>query len=163
MRRLILVRHAKAEAPVGGISDFERVLLPSGEQEARRVAQRLGESGLSPQRILTSSAPRALRTAEILADACGVQASDFSARQELYLASPGAMLEMIGREADDVTALMLVTHNPGISALAASLGGQPGAELPTAAVVVIDWPDGPWSGLTAAAGRLVYFDHPQKT
>lgn len=162
MRRLILVRHAKAEPPVGGMSDFERALLPSGEQEARRVARRLRERELVPERIVTSSAPRAQRTAEIFADACGVAAGCLVSRPELYLASPQLMLEQIEREGGGAQSLMVVAHNPGISALAASLCGQPGAELPTAAAVVIDWPAAGWSGLTPGEGRLAYYDDPQK-
>ncbi|HEX7493785.1 MAG TPA: histidine phosphatase family protein, partial [Bacteroidales bacterium] len=67
MKKLIFIRHGKAEDPVHEISDFERSLTLKGKIISRLMAQRLMEKEKSPGIIVTSPAFRALETAFIFA------------------------------------------------------------------------------------------------
>ena len=69
MDRLYLLRHGIA-VPHGtpDIPDDERPLTSEGEKGVRKVARGLRLLGLKLDRIVTSPLPRALRTAEIVAD-----------------------------------------------------------------------------------------------
>ena len=66
MRRLFLVRHAKAELAVGR-DDHARKLTERGRADARRVAKALAARRLLPDLLIHSGAARAKETAEIFA------------------------------------------------------------------------------------------------
>lgn len=157
-KRLILVRHAKAQ--MSAPSDFERVLTESGEQEAARAARRLRERGIRPERILTSSASRARATAEAFLAAADLAPTALQALPELYLAEPPVLLQAVARWGGEAASLMVVAHNPGISALARQLSGEGLGELPTAAVVELEWPEAGWEVAPGCPARLRYLDHP---
>ena len=69
MKRLIVVRHGIAiprETP--GVPDEDRPLTPKGERRIQQVARGLKALDLDPERIVSSPLPRALRTAELIAE-----------------------------------------------------------------------------------------------
>ena len=65
MKRIYFIRHAEAQS--GNGSDFERALSHAGELCAIKLGEKLCSLGLAPDLIITSSAMRALCTAEIIA------------------------------------------------------------------------------------------------
>ena len=65
MKRIYFIRHAEAQRDNG--SDFERALSQVGELCAIKLGEKLCSLGLAPDLIITSSAMRALCTAEIIA------------------------------------------------------------------------------------------------
>ncbi|MEY2929435.1 MAG: hypothetical protein RL033_184, partial [Pseudomonadota bacterium] len=67
-RQLILMRHGHAEE---SRDDYARRLTDAGRSAARRAGEALARSGFSPQRIVSSPAPRARETAARVAEACG--------------------------------------------------------------------------------------------
>ena len=69
MKRIYFIRHAEAQS--GGKSDFERALSQVGELCAIKLGEKLRSLGLAPDLIITSSAIRALHTAQIIANALG--------------------------------------------------------------------------------------------
>jgi phosphohistidine phosphatase len=67
MKRLILVRHAKAEA--GGYDhDFSRTLSDKGMADAPVVARELVKRNMKPDYMISSPATRALTTARLYAE-----------------------------------------------------------------------------------------------
>jgi len=64
-RKLILIRHSKAEDFSSEISDFERSLTVRGKVNSRLMAEILKAKGEEPGRVITSPAFRALETALI--------------------------------------------------------------------------------------------------
>ncbi len=66
MRRLFLIRHAKAEPSVGR-DDYERALTERGRDDARRVAEVLAARDMLPDILIHSGALRTKQTAEIFA------------------------------------------------------------------------------------------------
>ena len=69
MKRIYFIRHAEAQS--GDKSDFERALSQVGELCANKLGEKLRSLGLMPDLIITSSAIRALHTAQIIANALG--------------------------------------------------------------------------------------------
>ena len=69
MKRIYFIRHAEAQRDTG--SDFERALNQVGELCAIKLGEKLRSLGLVPDLIITSSAMRALHTAQIIANALG--------------------------------------------------------------------------------------------
>jgi phosphohistidine phosphatase len=120
MNQLYLLRHGLA-VPHGtpDIDDDDRPLTSDGEQRVRAIGRGLKRLKVKVVRIVTSPLPRALKTAEIVANALG-DAELVEVADELRA----------GRDAESIrawlatreeTRLMLVGHNPSLSDLLALL------------------------------------------
>lgn len=166
MRRLLLVRHAKADALSGG-GDRERPLTGRGEKDAARLGRYLAKERLLPDFAVASDARRAKRTLHLLLDAHpGRVAHVFDTR--IYLAPAEQLLEMLRETPDTVSTLLAVGHNPGFSDLAILLAGagvagdlaRLRAGYPAAALAVFDFDVGRWSGVRRGGGRLDRFVTP---
>lgn len=161
MKWLTLVRHGKAESPGWAAGDFDRPLAAEGVREVRQVAARLARQGPPPPRILTSPAPRARTTAELIALAHGLPPETLTLRPALYLAGLATLLRLIADEGGEADALMLVGHNPGLSDLLRVLSRTHGGELATAAIVTLAFESEDWGDL--ADGQVAYSDEPDPT
>lgn len=161
MKRLVLLRHAKSSWDVPDLADRERPLAKRGERDAPAIARRLREHLDPPARIATSPAARALRTAQLFADAFDMPPSSIEVAPELYLAEPVEYLRVAARTSDAHASLMLVGHNPGLTELV-NLVLPPFAldHLPTAGLVVLDFAADVWTRIERAQPRLVYYDYP---
>jgi phosphohistidine phosphatase len=122
-RRLILLRHGHAEQ---GRDDFARRLTEAGRRAARQAGQALLQARFQPELVLTSPAPRARETAELVAKECGYEGAP-RADQALYLGESRAVLTVLRAVPAALWRVLLVGHNPTLSELARQLGG--GAEL----------------------------------
>lgn len=117
MKRLIVLRHGKAERPVSGRSDFDRELTQRGHDDATRVGEVLFERRLTPDSIISSSAKRAITTAQRVAENCGFK-PDVNVRADLYSAGIVAILNVIRTSIpSDATTALIVGHNPGLEYL----------------------------------------------
>ena len=67
MKTLFLIRHAKSSWDDPALSDKDRPLGDRGRRDAPRMGKRLAKRNVRPDLILSSSARRALTTAEIIA------------------------------------------------------------------------------------------------
>jgi phosphohistidine phosphatase len=116
-RRIVLMRHGHAQE---GQDDYERRLSEAGREAARRAGAALVKSGQVPDHVLTSTAPRALHTAELVAEACAYVGS-IQGERALYLANELQLLAALQRLPAGVRHVLLVAHNPGLSVLAHQL------------------------------------------
>src|SRR5688500_2218485 len=95
MKRLLLLRHAKAVPATEPLVDMDRPLAERGERDARRIGSRLRLQRIRPALILTSPAARALRTAQLVAHEIDHPLEAIALDRRLYLAEPGAIVEII--------------------------------------------------------------------
>ena len=116
MHRLILMRHAQAEASSQSGGDEARPLSNTGRKEAVRMGQTLAERGLKPDLALVSSAVRTRQTWDQMHDAFG----DVEVRHEprLYNAPSDVLRRFVESCEDEAGCLMLLAHNPGVHVLA---------------------------------------------
>jgi phosphohistidine phosphatase len=162
-RLLWLLRHAEAQVeaaagdPSGG--DHARALTRRGVAEATRAAARCAELGWQPELLLASSATRTRQTAEIVARGLGLAAGKIVVLDELYLADPDDIRRAAAQAGPRITRLMIVAHNPGISAFARQLA--PDAALPgfdTAGMARFELHLEDWSQLAPGAARAAQYD-----
>jgi phosphohistidine phosphatase len=165
MKRLLLLRHAKAVPAEEPLADSARPLADRGARDSAWIAGRLLRHGLAPQRIIASPAARALATAEIVAAAFGYPRADIATFPRLYLAEPDAIREIVAAQDAHLESLLVVAHNPGLSELVLEL--LPSFEvddLPTAAVVALEYAGAvDWTDLERSPPRLVYYDYPKNS
>ncbi len=160
-RRLLLMRHAKAE-PYGP-TDRERPLTRSGRRDAAAVGVWLAKHALAPDHALVSFAVRSMETCTEVRTAGGFDV-DPDIRAELYAAEADDILSAIAHVPSEVTALLYVGHNPGVEVVAATLAGQGEREamrrlltgFPTSGLAVYDVPV-PWQQLDEGVARLADF------
>jgi phosphohistidine phosphatase len=166
MRRLMLLRHAKADRP-SGIGDHERPLTDRGRTDSARMGAYMAAAGLVPDLAIVSSARRAQETWTLARPAF---AADIVQRDDrrIYEASAAAIAKAIGETGAETSSLLLVGHNPGFHQLALELvgGGYPAClarlsrEYPTAGLVVLDFEARSWGGVSHGKGRLQRFVTP---
>ena len=150
MKTLLLARHAKSDWDVAGLRDHDRPLNARGLRDAPAMARRLVDDGVALQRIVSSTAVRARRTAEEYAAAFGIAPGE---DPDLYAASARTILRVAAALPDDVEVAMLVGHNPGMADAVAELTGS-FVEFPTCAVAECSVDVGSWSALIEGSGRL---------
>jgi phosphohistidine phosphatase len=163
MRRLFLVRHAKAELSVGR-DDYARKLTERGRADARRVAKALAGHHFLPDVLIHSGAARAKQTAEIFAAEWRSKV-ELEQDARLYDASLTALLERVRALADAPKRVGLVGHNPGLGELATALigsGAEPerhrlAAKYPTGAVAVLDFSIQRWEQVARNSGMLALY------
>jgi phosphohistidine phosphatase len=161
MKKLLVLRHAKAEPDDGSVPDHERTLTKKGVKAARKMGELLRERQLLPERVLSSSAERARTTAEAAVQGLG-QAVAIETLAELYLAEPPTYLDVLSRLEDGVSSVMVVGHNPGIETLLYRLTGQ-AEHMPTAALAECDLPLERWSDLGPdTRGELTHVWRPKE-
>src|ERR1035437_9442585 len=62
MRRLLLLRHAKAERSEPGTKDLSRVLIDRGRKDAAKIGAYMAAHALVPDRVVLSPAARTQET-----------------------------------------------------------------------------------------------------
>lgn len=128
---LTLVRHAKSSWKDPGQSDFDRTLNDRGRRDALTMSARMVSRECVPDMMLISSACRAQATASYLIDAFSLTPDQHQSIDDLYLAEPEILLEVIAGVPDSVRHLMVVAHNPGLEALSELLAGRTLPPMPT--------------------------------
>jgi phosphohistidine phosphatase len=163
MKRLIFIRHGKAEDESQEISDFERSLTLKGKVISRLMARKLLEKEKSPGIIVTSPAFRALETALIFADEYGINTDNIIINSTLYyrmsLQNLPSVLSVIGEDAEVVT---LFGHNPSFTHIANSLNKEGCDFIPKSGVVCISFSITNWSEIGSNSGKMEYFLIPEK-
>ncbi|MDB5734745.1 MAG: hypothetical protein JWN16_1382, partial [Alphaproteobacteria bacterium] len=86
MKRLFLLRHAKAQPADGGTEDFDRTLMLSGMQDGAAMARHLRKNSYAVDLILCSASARTTQTAELLLHEL---VAEIEYRDNLYLADAG--------------------------------------------------------------------------
>jgi phosphohistidine phosphatase len=118
MKRLILLRHAKAERSAPSGRDFDRPLSPHGLKEAATAGRVLAAAGLIPDVVLVSAAMRTMQTWEQASPA--LPDARVKVRPDLYNASSDRLHAAVQAEHEARTVLV-IAHNPGIGDLAYEL------------------------------------------
>jgi len=161
-KRLTLIRHANAEQDAD-VRDFERPLSRKGQGEASDMARRFQERGLVPDLILTSAAVRTRETADAFAKVLGIAARLLQADDGMYLADGDYILGAIRAVGPRVGHLMVIGHNPGISAAAISLAPEAvTSDLPTCGTLTMTVSCPTWNLVDRRCVRDTERDSPRR-
>ena len=111
--------------------------------------------------LVENVSKRARRTADAVAEQCAFDGPVHLDRR-LYLADPGAIVDVVQELGDDNARVLVVGHNPGLEELVAGLTGTEDS-LPTAALAQVDLPIDHWTELAPSTrGRLVGMWRPKE-
>lgn len=168
MRRLLLLRHAKTESAEPGKEDHARVLVERGRRDAAKIGAYMATHALIPDRVILSPAARSQETWKHMAGAMR-KAPGATTLEQIYDASPHDIFAAIVDTPVNVHALLIVGHNPGLHEIALMLiaSGDIDAreslreKLPTAGLIIVDFPFDDWRKLHPQSGRLERFVTPK--
>ncbi|WBU29110.1 histidine phosphatase family protein [Rhodopseudomonas palustris] len=170
MRRLILLRHAKTERDAPSGKDHDRRLEDRGRSDAAEIAAWLAAEHLMPDQVLISTATRTRQTWDVLSELFPANREpQVEYPPEMYSASSSQLLQAIHEVSAGINQLMLIGHNPGLHELALALTctcneaerRKLSGSMPTAAVVVIDFPIADWADAAFGTGKLQHFVSPK--
>jgi len=162
MKNLILIRHAKSSWDDASLTDRERSLNKRGKRDAPVMGRLLKEKDLRPDRILSSPAKRALKTAKLIAEEVGYPNKRIDVREELYEQGLDALVGLVAGLDDGWDRVFLAGHNPELTDLANRLTGAGIENVPTCGVVSIEFSLERWRDCAREGGRLALFERPPK-
>jgi phosphohistidine phosphatase len=153
-----LIRHATAVS-AGQYRDFDRPLKKKGREKIKQNTEILSGKGYYPNLLLSSSALRALQTAEIFAETIEPEfpLDAILFLEQLYLPSVEEMMMVVQQLDSSATDVFLVSHNNGISFFAQTLCGNRGIIMPAGAVVRIKFESADWTEISPGSGEMTDF------
>lgn len=160
MKKVYLIRHAKSSREDFLLDDFERPLNKRGKFDAPLMGARLHDKKIMPDTILSSPAVRAKTTAEIIAKKIGFE-KEIVFIKDIYEASATTLHKVLSKIADKNNIVFLFGHNPSLNELAENYIHF-NDNIPTCAVVEIEFECNSWADISADNARLVSFDYPKK-
>ena len=161
MKTVILLRHAKSSWESPASSDFQRPLNSRGIRDAPRIGTWIAEQGIQPDWVLCSAATRAQETLARLQTTLDLDAN-ITITDDLYLAPPTTVVELLSRVDDCCECSLVIAHNPGMEGLLWGLCGADNS-MPTCALAVIELPIDSWLATDLnCQGTLQHFITPRK-
>ena len=160
MKTLILIRHATAESR-RSYPDYSRKLIPEGVEEAKLMSDMLSESVEKPDVIISSSADRALETAQIFARKFSFDDSNIIRDSQMYDSSLAHLITRVTGLDQACRTAFLCGHNPEISLAVNYFCGDILHILPKCGIVVIRFEIDDWSAISRESGLAQLIDHPK--
>lgn len=155
MKYLTIMRHAKSSWAEPGVADHDRPLNERGRRAAPAVANFLhrtyfggnGSPALLPRpdRLVSSTALRALTTAQITREIFLLPVDQLLLESRLYLAEAGSILEILRGFDESWQHVMIFGHNPGMHDFAEKILARANIpKMPTATAVIMAFPHEFW-------------------
>ena len=158
-KRLFVLRHAKSSWDNPGLDDHERPLASRGRRALEVMSSHMKDSGINPDLVLCSSSRRTRETLSGL----GV-GGEHLIEPALYSASCDEVIARLRELAEDVSAAMVIGHNPALQVLVLRLTNHDAGlvdsrrdaikrKFPTGALATISIQCA-WGELASGRGRL---------
>lgn len=147
MKTLYIVRHAKSSWEED-VEDHQRALTERGRLDSILMSNYIASGFKVPDLILSSTAVRALTTAQQFKKAFNLPDANFKADDYLYDFSGDHFLKTIEKTPDYINILMVFGHNYGFTHLVNKLGNKFINNLPTCGFVQITFETNTWENLS---------------
>ena len=159
MKKLIFVRHGKAEAQIFEISDFERSLTAKGKYIANTMAFRLKEKESSIGVVISSPAFRAIETALIFSGIYKKPSNSIILYDSIYYSyrfNLQVLCEILSKINDEEDTVTLFGHNPSLTELVLTLSMEQYDSIPKCGIVTITFSVNSWREIGQNTGNIIY-------
>jgi phosphohistidine phosphatase len=172
VKRLLLLRHAKAVPGDDKTEDHERSLNARGRADASLIGAEMHHRLYVPDLALSSTSKRTVETWERLAPEFD-RPPNVEFLPSLYHASPKSLLKIVQSADDGADTLLVLGHNPGLEEFAIALTRSPQSKteralldkmhekFPTCALAVFDFDAVHWQDIRPETGALADFLRPK--
>lgn len=161
MKKLVLVRHAKAEDPSLQPDDFLRRLTDRGKANAELLGHWLQNKVKNNVLIVSSPAKRTRSTAKRIARALGIPPEEIVYKDTIYLSSLGNLSYVLQEIPENRSEIIMVGHNPGMSELLDYLSEKPEEPFRTCGCAVLDLNIERWVQLDRSCGKVHHRETPR--
>jgi phosphohistidine phosphatase len=163
MKKIVFVRHGRAEDASPDITDFERSLTIKGKVISKKMAQYYKEREADAGLFYSSPAFRALETAMIFAREFDRDMESIIMVSDLYYrANLNTLLKILQKVNDEIKIITLFGHNPAFTEMPDRLC-RDGCEFMTkTSIACISFSTKTWDGIKPDTGKLEYFIKPEK-
>jgi len=163
MKKIIFIRHGRAEDDSPDIPDFERSLTLKGKNISRLMAGKLKEKEKNIGILVTSPAFRAIETALIFAGEYGIDAENIIIKSILYFRiNEKSFFDILKSINEDVSTITLFGHNPSFTDLAGYFCREAFDVIPKSGIVCLSFNVKTWSEIKRNSGSQVLFLKPKK-
>ncbi|NBO70822.1 MAG: hypothetical protein EBU66_02160 [Bacteroidetes bacterium] len=162
MKQITFIRHAKSNH-IMGLRDHDRPLNERGHKDAPTIASILKSENFSPDIFFSSTALRALKTAELIRD--GVNPNiPLEEHALLYHAFIQDYTQFIHDIDNTLSHIAIVGHNPTISMMVNLLSKENVTDsMPTCCIVSITFNDiDNWHSISPHSGHVTRYTYPEK-
>ena len=160
MKRLYLLRHAKADWSIEVVHDRDRPLHSRGQRDAGAIGAFLTALGQVPDAVLSSPALRAAETARLASEG-GDWGVEVLESDDLYDTPPWKVLRQVRGVSGQAESLLLAFHEPTCSETLSDLVGHVSVKMPTGAVARVDLNVEEWDEVESGAGTLAWLVTPK--
>jgi phosphohistidine phosphatase len=161
-RKLIFIRHARAEDQASGMSDLERSLTKKGKLQSRQMALVMKSKEDDLGMIVSSPAFRALETALIFCREYSIRPDTIVIRSDLYSDLVHTeYIPFITSLGSDDPVITFFGHNPLITELASWFAADEPDNLPKTGVFCLSFNIDNWSDIEPRSGSTEYFLSPK--
>lgn len=172
MKYLTVIRHAKSSWAQAGLNDHDRPLNERGLKAAPAMASflyrtYLGGAGNAallpvPDRLVSSTANRALSTAKIMLEAARMPRESLLLDSRLYLAESARILDVVREFDESWKHVMVFGHNPGLQEFADQILARAHvAKMPTCTAVLLALPHAYWGLADWREAQLIGYVTPK--
>jgi phosphohistidine phosphatase len=163
MKKLIFVRHGRAEDQASEITDFQRSLTLKGKSISKLMARELKKKEKTPGVMISSPAFRALETAYIFAGEFGIEPEKVIINSNLYYKMNFHYLpDLLSIAGDENDTVILFGHNPSFSEIADSLCKGGCDYMPKCGIVGISFKINKWTDLKHNTGKMEFYLKPEQ-
>ncbi|NMC40391.1 MAG: hypothetical protein GYA43_04355 [Bacteroidales bacterium] len=153
MKRIIFMRHGKAEAHNTGLPDYERSLTAKGKSLSHLMAGKLKEKINNPGLLISSPAFRALETALIFALEYDIKPESILLRSDLYFRfNEKTMLQILKSDAMHTDSVVFFGHDPSFTNLANYLSREIVGDVPKSGIVCLSFDIKQWDEAVKGSG-----------
>ena len=161
MKKLYLIRHAKASWEMPGLADSDRPLIPKGVKRTQLIVDFLLTKNTTVDLIVSSPAVRAYETAKIIAAGLGYPVAKIKTERKIYDGFYDRILDVVYSTPDNAESLMIFGHNPTITQLA-NLFLHPGIDnMPTTGVVCLSFDTDKWVSIPSVEAKNEFIVFPK--
>jgi len=136
MKRLFLVRHAKAVIGDPSILDHDRKISADGIRDIKKISYYLKNNNLNPDHIISSTSIRTLETINILNE--NINGKIYT-DPLLYNAHIIDIEKIIKDVQDKHSSLMIVGHNPSMTSFINKISNINIDYIPTSGIGIVDF------------------------
>jgi len=153
MKELYIIRHTQKDSIENFNDDYDVTLTQKGKEDAKKLGIKLKEKNIIPDLIVSSPAIRARTTADIIAKQINYKKS-IMFNEVIYQAFLNELIESITYTFDTVNSLMIIGHNPALTALAMTFGGF-NEELKMGNAIKIEFNCNSWTDIDKTNAKFI--------
>jgi len=160
-KNILLVRHAKSSWAYPELDDKERPLNKRGKNDGPFMANFCRELGLVPDRLLSSPAVRAYRTAQFFHSEFNEEVASLTKESDLYFGSESDWMYLMNELPEAVSFPAFFSHNPTITYFANMFADEILDNVPTCGVIHLKSTAELWSEVGYGNTRMENYYFPK--